>query len=93
MNSPLTCHFLIGSPGSGKSTLAAQMIQSISSSQIISTDQIRAQLYGDAATQGNWAEIESVVLTEIKEAITKKIPSFMTLQMPNEFGGWDFFKK
>lgn len=74
MNTPLTCHFLIDSPGSGKSTLAAQMSQIISGSQIISTDQIRAQLYGDAATQGNWAEIESVVLTEIKEAITKKNP-------------------
>ena len=74
MNSPLTCHFLIGSPGSGKSTLAAQVSQIISSSRVISTAQIRAQLYGDAAIQGSWAEVEQIVLTEIKDAIAQRNP-------------------
>lgn len=74
MNSPLTCHFLIGSPGSGKSTLAAQMSQIIPNSRVISTDQIRSQLYGDPAIQGNWAEVEQVVLKEIGDAISHRCP-------------------
>jgi predicted kinase len=44
---------MIGIPGSGKSTL----IQHWSQSQrclVISTDQIRAQLFGDEAIQGSW---------------------------------------
>lgn len=74
MNSPLTCHFLIGSPGSGKSTLAAQMNQIIPNSRVISTDRIRSQLYGDPTTQGNWVEVEQVVLQEIKDAIAQQCP-------------------
>jgi predicted kinase len=70
MNAPLICHFLVGSPGSGKSTLAARMNQIIPGSRVISTDQIRSQLYGDASIQGDWAEIEQIVLKEIKNEIS-----------------------
>ncbi|MDL5051963.1 WYL domain-containing protein [Oscillatoria laete-virens NRMC-F 0139] len=74
MNSPLICHFLIGPPGSGKSTLATQMSQHIPNSRVISTDQIRERLYGDESIQGDWAEIERVVLKEIQEAIAQQQP-------------------
>jgi predicted kinase len=72
MNAQLVCHFLVGPPGSGKSTLAAKMSQIISNSRVISTDKIREKLYGDEAIQGNWAEIEQVVLDEIQDAINQQ---------------------
>ncbi|MDJ0675585.1 MAG: WYL domain-containing protein, partial [Calothrix sp. MO_167.B42] len=37
--------------------------------RIISTDEIRQQLYGDAKIQGNWNQIEEIVLTQIEKAI------------------------
>lgn len=45
---------LIGLPGSGKSTLAAQLLQDCPNRQLISTDAIRAQLFGDEQIQGDW---------------------------------------
>ncbi|MBE7383028.1 MAG: AAA family ATPase [Leptolyngbya sp. SIO1E4] len=48
---------LIGLPGSGKSTWAERFVQGDLPLLMISTDQIRAQLYGDAATQGAWPQI------------------------------------
>ncbi|MBD2206886.1 WYL domain-containing protein [Calothrix sp. FACHB-1219] len=74
MNTPLVCHFLIGPPGSGKSTLAAQMSQLIANSRIISSDQIRGKLYGDEQIQGDWAEIEQIILEEIQEALAQQQP-------------------
>jgi predicted kinase/predicted DNA-binding transcriptional regulator YafY len=68
MSSPLVCHFLIGPPGSGKSTFAAQLAQ-LGDVKIVSTDQIRATLYGDASIQGEWSRIEQEVLSQIKSAI------------------------
>jgi predicted kinase len=62
-------HVLIGCPASGKSTLAAHLHQAIPQSQIISTDQIREDLFGDAATQGDWALINSEISTQIAQAI------------------------
>lgn len=44
---------LIGIPGSGKSSLAAQL-QCQLGCLLISTDQIRENLFGDEAIQGSW---------------------------------------
>lgn len=46
--------FLIGLPGSGKSTLAASLSQADERRYLVSTDQIRSQLFGNEATQGPW---------------------------------------
>jgi predicted kinase len=70
----LLCYFLIGLPGSGKSTLAQQLASKKRNLQIISTDQIRETCYGNAATQGVWTEIESVVLSQISQAIAQGTP-------------------
>ncbi|TVQ44219.1 MAG: WYL domain-containing protein [Gloeocapsa sp. DLM2.Bin57] len=67
-NKPLICHFLIGIPGSGKSTFA-QLLASEIDGVIVSTDEIRAQLYSDAATQGMWRDIEAEVLRKIHNAV------------------------
>ncbi|AFY99371.1 WYL domain-containing protein [Calothrix sp. PCC 6303] len=65
------CHFLIGVPGSGKSTFAAALAK-LGNNVIISTDEIRTTLYGDAAIQGNWNEIENQALLLIQQAQTSK---------------------
>ncbi len=73
MKKPVICHFLIGLPASGKSTFAQVLAEEINA-VVVSTDEIRAQLYGDAANQGIWADIEVEVLDQIKTAVEKDQP-------------------
>ena len=72
MSDNVLCHMLIGPPGSGKSTLAQQMQARLPHSQIVSTDRIRRALYGDETHQGNWLEIEAVVLDQIRSALKQR---------------------
>ena len=53
----LRCHLLIGPPASGKTTLAATLAPLLQA-ELISTDAIREQLYGDASIQGHWLEVQ-----------------------------------
>jgi predicted kinase len=69
MSASNICHFLIGVPGSGKSTFAAS-IAKLGNYIIISTDEIRAALYGNAAIQGNWNEVENQAFLLIQQART-----------------------
>lgn len=71
---PLICHCLIGPPGAGKSTLAQQWIARSPQYRWISTDHIRQDLFGDAAIQGDWPQIEAEVIRQIKDAITNETP-------------------
>jgi predicted kinase len=71
MSTPI-CHFLIGVPGSGKSTFAAKLAQ-LGNYHIISTDAIREKLYGDAAIQGTWEEVEANVISAVLTTITEGI--------------------
>ena len=76
---PLRCHLLIGPPGSGKTTLArdlAPLLRGESGEQalVLSTDSIRAELFGDASVQGPWDEIRSVLLQRLKEAVGAGVP-------------------
>lgn len=61
-------HMLIGIPGSGKSTLAQYLQQLLPNSCLISTDQIRQRLYGDATHQGQWRDIADTIKTDIAAA-------------------------
>ncbi len=45
---------LIGLPGSGKSTLAQSLLVLNARRRLVSTDAIRAELFGDEAIQGAW---------------------------------------
>lgn len=56
---------LIGVPGSGKSTLAAQFHQL--GGPVVATDQIRAELFGDAAVQGPWPLIWQQVEQQFRQ--------------------------
>ncbi|GAP97144.1 AAA family ATPase [Leptolyngbya sp. NIES-2104] len=55
---------LIGLPGSGKSTFARSL-----HSHIISTDAIRAQLFGEEAIQGSWLKIWLEVRSQFDQAV------------------------
>jgi predicted kinase len=60
---------LIGLPGSGKSTLAWQLVES--GYLLISTDAIRAQLFGDEAIQGSWFKVWAEVQRQFQYAIAQ----------------------
>ena len=53
-------HLLIGPPGSGKSTLAA-ILAPLLGARIVSSDDLRRQLWGDADVQGPWTELEPLL--------------------------------
>lgn len=67
---PSTCCLivLIGLPGSGKSTLARQIIAQCPDCWLISTDAIRAHLFGDEATQGPWMQVWREVQRQFRQA-------------------------
>ncbi len=58
MSDALRCHLLIGPPDSGKTTLAAVLAHRLTQlgqpNEVLSTDGIREELYGDATIQGFW---------------------------------------
>jgi len=60
---PLRCHLLIGQPASGKTTLAKALAPLLTGpgeppALVLSTDVIRAEVFGDAAVQGPWGDIQ-----------------------------------
>jgi predicted kinase len=59
---------LVGLPASGKSTAVAPIQTLYPNLMVVSPDRIRADLYGDAAIQGDWAAIESVVERGLRQA-------------------------
>ena len=59
---------LIGAAASGKST-AAPKIAAENNAVILSTDKIRAELYGAEHIQGYWPDIEALLYKRIKKAI------------------------
>jgi predicted kinase len=76
---PLRCHLLIGQPASGKTTLAKALAPLLTgpgdpSAQVLSTDVIRAEVFGDAAVQGPWVDIQQRLHQRIQEAVAAGIP-------------------
>ena len=65
---PIRCHLLIGPPGSGKTTMAALMAPLLNA-EVLSTDGIRKELYGDEAIQGDWKDIESRLHQQIRDCV------------------------
>ena len=79
-------HFLIGPPSSGKSTFAHQLVQLIPTARIVSTDAIRALLFGDESIQGDWSLIEENVLSQMQEAF--KLGQPVIYDATNAFPEW-----
>ncbi|WP_411872056.1 AAA family ATPase [Vulcanococcus limneticus] len=79
MTTAIRCHLLIGPPASGKTTLAhklAPLLQGPNGEPglVLSTDVIRAELFGDAAIQGPWPEVRDRLLQRLHEGIAAGIP-------------------
>ena len=75
----LRCHLLIGQPASGKTTLAHALAPLIKGptgkpALVLSTDLIRAEVFGDAAVQGPWTDIQQRLHQRIQEAVAAAIP-------------------
>ena len=62
-------HFLIGTPASGKSTLAKEMAQHFQNCVIVSTDEIRQQIFSEPKNFGNWEAVSTEVLQQVQTAI------------------------
>jgi predicted kinase len=62
----LTAYVMVGAPGSGKSTYAAKLAET-ENAVVISGDDVRAELYGSADIQGDWAEIWDRIDTLVSE--------------------------
>lgn len=60
---------LVGLPGSGKSFWAQQFVMNQPGYRVVSTDAIRASLYGDAAVQGDWQQVWRQVLTQWQQGL------------------------
>ena len=76
---PLRCHLLIGAPGSGKTTLARDLAPLLvgehgQAAVLLSSDAIRAELFGDAAVQGPWQAICPVLVQRLKAAVAAGSP-------------------
>ena len=79
MTPALRCHLLIGQPASGKTTLAKALAPLLSApgeppAQVLSTDAIRAEVFGDAAVQGPWLDIQQRLHQRIQECVAAGIP-------------------
>ena len=68
MNRP-TLVFLCGIPGSGKTTYAKKYVEEHSNTIHISSDEIRAELWGSEATQGDNNEVFSLMQSRAIEAL------------------------
>lgn len=66
---PVPLLILVGIPGSGKSTWAREFVAANPRWRIVSTDSLRAQLYGDEAVQGDWQQIWRQVLAQWQQGI------------------------
>ena len=78
-SNPLRCHLLIGPPGSGKTTMAQRLQPLLHSNEgqpaiVLSTDAIRAELYGDEAVQGPWDEIRAILIERLHASVAAGNP-------------------
>ena len=73
MSNSVKCSLLVGIPASGKSTYA-ERLATVTGSVILSTDTIRAKLYGSESIQGSWSDIERELHKSIKHYTDLKVP-------------------
>ena len=74
MKAPVRCHLLIGPPASGKTTLAHRLAPLLTApgeppALVLSTDRIRAEVFGDAAVQGPWSDIRAQLVGELRREV------------------------
>ena len=69
----IKCFLLVGIPASGKSTYCKQLATN-TGAVILSTDSIRAKLYGNESIQGSWSDIERELHKSIKHYVALNVP-------------------
>lgn len=70
----MEAYVMVGAPGSGKSTFISQFFEHDPVPPVvISGDDIRAELYGNADIQGNYAEIHTRMLEILEENAGKTV--------------------
>ena len=69
----LEAYVMVGAPGSGKSTQVSKLVASHPDAVVISGDDIRAELYGDADIQGNYTEIHDRMLEILEENVGRTV--------------------
>ena len=79
MTPALRFHLLIGQPASGKTTLAKALAPLLTAAGepaavVLSTDAIRAEVFGDGAVQGPWVDIQQLLHQRIQECVDAGIP-------------------
>jgi predicted kinase len=75
----LRCHLLIGPPASGKTTTALALAPLLAGPEgqpavVLSTDVIRAEVFGDAAVQGPWPSIQQRLHERLIGAVAAGMP-------------------
>lgn len=63
----MEAYVMVGAPGSGKSTFVSDLVKGDPSAVVISGDNIREELYGDADIQGDYGEIHDRMLELLEE--------------------------
>ncbi|WP_083998094.1 WYL domain-containing protein [Picosynechococcus sp. PCC 7003] len=63
---------LIGAPASGKTCIGGYCISKNKNYNLISTDNLRNQLFGNENTQGDWNLIEKEIFNQITEGLKQK---------------------
>jgi predicted kinase len=64
---------MIGIPGCGKSTFTQKLLLKHPKILLISTDKIRAKLFGSEEIQGSWLQIWQEIKTLFQYAVTHKL--------------------
>lgn len=64
---------MVGAPGAGKSTHVSALLSDYPEAVVISGDNIREELYGDADIQGNYSEIHDRMLELLEENVGRPI--------------------
>lgn len=64
---------MIGAPGAGKSTHVSALMADYTDAVVISGDNIREELYGDADIQGNYTEIHDRMLELLEENVGRTV--------------------
>jgi predicted kinase len=71
--SVMEAYVMVGAPGSGKSTQVAKLMALHPDAVVLSGDEIRAELYGNADIQGNYTEIHDRMLEILEENVGRTI--------------------